>query len=803
MRPDTSKEAICLLYEASVKFRSADSIAGLYTSILGTLKESLRVDLTSLWILSKEERLVTCVGAEGHGKEQFDKTKVELGEGSLGQWMENRREHWISRDNDPENLTSKFSREWGAKVSFLSFVPLFARVELLGAILIAHRDLYREDKRVRNIDFLRKIGDSAGLAIEDLRNRERLAKRIRDLTTLSEVTTELSGSLDLEKVLQTLLYSIVGHFLVENIAILLPDEKKELLVPVESHDLPEDILTLDFSCQGQMANALCQMGGPIFRSGLGDFSIPLEEEQRLEKLKASLLVPMFVHDELLGVITLGDKLTKEPYDESEIEFLSTIAAHAGIAIKNAVLFQAEKKAGELSLLLEISKEVTATLDLDRILHAFVNLSSQVIDYDRAAVALYQRDNLIISAVSGQEKVNRKAQDISMLEGLLSWVGKGKNPVYVTSLEGEIQAENEDTKQRVAEYFEVSQKKSLLAIPLVDEEGTLGVASMESEAPNFMTESGLEVVEILSNQLTVAIRNAELYQQIPLKKVIQPIVEKKRAIFKMPRRKMTTIAVLVGFILAFSVLWKGELKVSCPVEIWPQLTYTVTAEVEGIIQQVLVREGQLVKQGQLLATLYDEDIHSRLNQVQVQLRTSQGNARSLFAANRINEYQIERNQINILEAEFSLLKTLQEKTQMVSPVYGTILTPRLEERIGEFLEKGDALCQVANLKQLRAEIQFPGKDIDFAEKDQKIKLLVSAYPEKTFWGKVQKVSSRAEINEEEKSFLVLGNVDNVDGMLRPGMTGQAKVYCGKRSLAYVLFRKPARLFRELVWRIFGF
>jgi len=803
MQKNTKKDTIYFLYEASLKFRSADSIAELYASIVSTLKDSLGVDLSSLWVLSKQEMVVTCVAAEGYAKEQFEKKKVELGQGLLGDWLESRREYWVNLANDPKNLTSKFSREWGVKISFLSFIPLFAREEFLGAVLIAHQDQYEEDKRARNKDFLKKIVDSAALAVEDLRNRERLGKRIRDLTTLSEVTTELSGSLDLEQVLNTLLLNILGHFLVENIAILLPDEKKELLRPVESHDLPEEILNIDFSCQGELINAMCQIGGPLFRSGLDDFSVSLEEIQRLEKLKASLLVPMFVQNELLGLITLGDKLTKEPYDENEIEFLSTIAGHAGIAVKNAMLFQAETKASELSLLLEISKEITGTLDLDRILQAFVNLSSQVIDYDRATVALYQKDSLRISAVSGQETVDRKAQDISTLKEVLSWIAKGKNPVYVTSLEGEIQAENEDTKRRVAEYFEVSQKKSLLAVPLVDDEGILGVASMESEAPNFLTESSLEVVEILSNQLTVAIRNAELYQQIPLKKVIQPIFEKKRAIFKMPRRRITTIAAFVALVLAFSLLWRSELKVSCPVEIWPEQTYTITAEVEGIIQGISAGEGDLVQPGQLLATLYNEEINSSLNEIQAQLQTRHGNARNLFAANQINQYQIERNQISKLEAELSLLKTLQEKTQIVSPISGTILTPRLEERIGEFLEKGDALCEVADLEQLRAEIQFPGKEIDFVKEDQKIRLLVSAFPENTFWGTVEKVSSRADLDQEKKSFLVLGKVDNVHGVLRPGMTGQVKVYCGKKSLAFVILRKPVNLFRELVWKVFGF
>jgi len=797
-----NKETTLLLYEASKRFRSVDSIPELLTCLMEILRKFLGTDLTSIWLLNKPQKVLTCVSAEGSGKEKLRKRKVKLGEGLLGKLVQSQRELWITDDDDPENLLSKFSREWGIKISFLGCAPLHAREELVGATFISHCTPYREDKPTKNMNFFRKLASSAALALEDLYNRERLAKRIRDLTTLSEVGVELTASLDLGKVLKTVVNNIMGHFIVEEVAILLLDEKKNHLVPAEYHGLPESVLDLDFHSEGELAKALNQVKAPILSYELDDLSLSLEEEKRLEGLKASVLLPIFVQEELLGLITLGEKLTHEPYDESEIEFLSTIANQAGIAIKNATLFQAEKKAKELSLLLEISKEITATLDLDRVLSAFVNLASQVIEYDRAAVGLIQKDSLRIIAISGQEKVKRKTPDISLLEKLLFWVSEGKRSIYVSSLGGEIQAENEETKERVKDYFDISQMKSFLVIPLMDEEGVLGAAVMESQAPSFLTESNLEVVEILSNQLTVAVRNVQLYQQIPLARLIHPIAAKKRTLFRIPRRKLSTIVAGAVLILIFLIFWRSELKITCPLEIWPQRTYTVTAEVGGIIQEVLVGEGEVVQLDQPLATLYNEHINSRLNEVEVWLKTSQGNARSLFAANRTSQYQMEKNQISKLEAELSLLKTLSEKTKIVSPISGTILTPRLKERIGEYLEKGDFFCQVADLNKMQTEIQFPSKDIHLAKENQKIKLLVSAFPEKTFWGTAEKVSPTANYLENRKTFLVMGKIENTDGLLRPGMTGHAKVYCGKRSLAYTIFRKPARLFRELAWRVLG-
>jgi GAF domain-containing protein len=800
MSPD--KDIPALLYQVAKKLRSARSLSELLGYLVGILRDSFATDVVSIWSFSKAQEIATCAAYQGPSKEHFEGKKVKLGDGVVGEFLKNQREVWVTPEDDPENLIPRFSKEHGLRVSFLSCMPLRGQDELLGAVIISHRSRYKQDQQTKNMSFFRKLSEDSAQALEDIANREQLAKRIRDLSTLSEIGTELSASLDLEKVLNAIVLNIMGHFIVEQVAILLLDDRHERLVPVQSRGLPDEVSNLDFSTEDELASLLIQAQRPVFLELVEDSGVSSEEQKRLEELGAALLLPIFYQEEFLGFFSVGKKVTEETYDEADLEFLSTVASQAGIAIKNAMLFEAERKANELSLLLEISKEITGTLDLDRVMHAFVNLSSQVIDYDRASVALFRGENLRLSAVSGQEKVDRKAQDMKALEDLLTRVVKQKRSIYVTSLEGEIQAENEETKARLKEYFEISQKKSFLAVPLLDEEGNLGAASMESEAPNFLTESSLEVIEILSNQLTVAVRNAELYQKVPLAKIIHPIAAKKRAILRIPRKKLSTIAAVTALVLALLFFWRGEVKVTCPVEIWPEKTYTITAEVDGIIEDILVKEGENVRPGQVLAKLHNDYISSQVNHVKAWLESSRGNARSFFAASKTSQYQIERNQIEKLEAELSLLEAEQEKTRIVSPASATILTPVLHERVGELLEKGDFFCELADLTQMRAEIQFPESDIHLANKGQKVKLLISAFPEKTFWGFADRVSSSANFENDRAYFLMLVEMQNDDGLLRPGMTGHAKVYCGGKSLGYVIFRKPGRLLRQLAWRLFG-
>ena len=69
--------------------------------------------------------------------------------------------------------------------------------------------------------------------------------------------------------------------------------------------------------------------------------------------------------------------------------------------------RSKSAAHDLALLLEISREITATLDLDRVLRSVVNLASHALSFDRGAVGLYEKGKCEIRAVAGQETADPK------------------------------------------------------------------------------------------------------------------------------------------------------------------------------------------------------------------------------------------------------------------------------------------------------------------------------------------------------------------------------------------------------------
>src|SRR5256886_5335469 len=128
-----------------------------------------------------------------------------------------------------------------------------------------------------------------------------------------------------------------------------------------------------------------------------------------------MATPMVVKGVTVGAIQVMNKVGDEGiFDGHDRELLEGLAASAAAALRKAQLVAAERRAKDLAVLLEISREITATLDLDRVLLSVVNLASRAVPFDQGAVGLLEKRGLEIRAIGGHETVDRKAEPVRPL-----------------------------------------------------------------------------------------------------------------------------------------------------------------------------------------------------------------------------------------------------------------------------------------------------------------------------------------------------------------------------------------------------
>jgi RND family efflux transporter MFP subunit len=428
----------------------------------------------------------------------------------------------------------------------------------------------------------------------------------------------------------------------------------------------------------------------------------------------------------------------------------------------------------------------------------VNQSANLVPYDRASIALVDRGKVDIGAVSGRIEVDKKSQEMRDLQNMLTWTAGVKKGMYVSELNEKILTEREEDQEKFKTYFEKTGYKSYVALPLKDEEGELGILCFESATPYFLDERHLEVISILAYQATVAVRNAQLYRQVPLVDLMKPIIQKKAQIMKMPKTRKIAWATGIAAALLLLILVPWNMKVVGDVTILPALRTPVVSEVEGIVQRVHFREGDRVDKGKEVAELKDHDYRlalesflSRRDVLFKEISRSESQGDSTTA-------RLKRIEIEQVNREISFSEDQLGRTKLRAPVEGVIITPRIEEKTGQLVRKGEEFCEVANVNKVRAQVAIDESDLSYLKTGQKIALKMNSYPTTKFYGTVKHLGSELTGNESRRYYILEAEIENPEEQLKSGMVGKAKVETGYRSIGYVLLHSPVRFLWKKIW-----
>ncbi len=326
-------------------------------------------------------------------------------------------------------------------------------------------------------------------------------------------------------------------------------------------------------------------------------------------------VPLRKDDTVLGVVEIVNKADGTAFNEEDLFFLASISEQAAVAIHNANLLEAERKVSALDALLKISQEITSTLDLDHVLSTVVHQASSVVPFERCVIGFFDRSKFILGAVSGEAEVP-KTREMSDLRTRLEWVASQAEPVSADQYEDGWHTTPEDAKAQVVPFLEAHEQNGFYGLPLRDDQGTLGAMALLSGDADFLTESNRETVGILANQTTVAIRNAQLYQQVPLANLLQPFSQRKKKLLSaMPRSRWAEYAQRAALIIGALILIPWPMRVGTDATVVSADRRVVSAIGGGVVQHVYVHEGDVVQPGQVLAQLDNSDDRVKLAQAE--------------------------------------------------------------------------------------------------------------------------------------------------------------------------------------------
>ncbi|MBN1565516.1 MAG: GAF domain-containing protein [Anaerolineae bacterium] len=390
-------------------------------------------------------------------------------------------------------------------------VPLLAADRVLGCMVVYSSATDRHFRR-NDLQLLTTIAAQVGIAVDNAQLYKQAQDRVVQLATLNNVSTILSGTLDVEQILDMVGSSAVAISGCQAVALYmwwnaahqaLTLTRRTGLSEHFADDAPRPLL-LDIDDLQRRRQPLLVSDSHIDQRVQTGLLKTMDREYK--RAWAEFLLRK--GDELAGIIVFYYNDPRD-FDKEEIELLRNFVNQAALAISNARLYTQTDEAlnrriDQLSALAEISRELASTLELEGLFQLVL---------DRAIEATQsQTGALWLRPASGEKAPSlvawRGFSPIEALNQITPLVGPIAQ-TYQTGYPTLIPDVHQDDRLSLPDVTTRAQ----LNVPIMRGETVLGVISLGSERAHGYGQEDMLFVRQLATQAQIAINNARLFSDI--------------------------------------------------------------------------------------------------------------------------------------------------------------------------------------------------------------------------------------------------------------------------------------------------
>jgi PAS domain S-box-containing protein len=389
-------------------------------------------------------------------------------------------------------------------------VPMLIGDRVLG--LISVQSPHTPDEYdTHHRDLLTTIASQAAIAIENARLFQEAQRRAQETAALAEVGREISVTLNLETVM-TRIASYASELLqAETSAVYLPETGGErwhaiAVLGADAEEIKSDPVPTGTGILGNIAvhkvgrivnNASQEPGARIIK---GTESTPFEH---------LLGVPVLSGDHVTGLMAVWRYGQGKEFSPSELEFLTSLARQAAIAIQNARLFdEAETRAEELGILNQLAQSLSSQLDVNQIVDTIYAGIARLIDAKNFYIGFYDANTneILFPQNVSESDLDREITRLPMGQGVTSYMIQTGESVLITS-------GTEKWMQERGIKTAGAPARSFLGVPLMRGSHRLGAMAVQSyDQDHAYDEHDLQLLTAFAAQVSVALENARLFQE---------------------------------------------------------------------------------------------------------------------------------------------------------------------------------------------------------------------------------------------------------------------------------------------------
>ncbi len=341
-----------------------------------------------------------------------------------------------------------------------------------------------------------------------------IQRHVQRITALRDINTAITSTLDLHSILGVLLEKI-DLFLPYATAttVRLFDEESRLLEPLASRNIDEQEWRAEPWRGGRgIQRVVFESKAPqTIRNVETDPRIRNLEFYRKHKLVSYLGVPLIVKDKVLGVLSLYTKEEHE-FTHEEIEFLSTLAGQAAIAIHNSRLYEeTERRRREAEELARMAQSLTETLDMTAVGERIVTSMRELFGVSASTLRLLQPDGSLRTLASSGEgfSLSFGGDVLPAGTGLAGVAVAEGRSIWSADILNEPRIRLTD---QMRDYQLRSGNRSMIAVPLRAHERIIGSLGFMDQTGRTYSSSEVALAQTFADQAALALENARLYEE---------------------------------------------------------------------------------------------------------------------------------------------------------------------------------------------------------------------------------------------------------------------------------------------------
>ncbi len=347
------------------------------------------------------------------------------------------------------------------------------------------------------------VATQIGQTLERLNLLASMKQRTHQLTRLALLGERLNRPLNEVEVASAVGQGVLDLTGADRAAVFLFEEGDTLRY-VWTHNLPDTYLETVLKNLEKLPGFLTKTQGLPFMIPDVERATNFPFLQKLARqfnYRAVGILPLVYEQQVIGAVSC---YFEQPHiwEEDEVQILYTFARQAAVALKNAHLFETERRRrAQLEALRQASLQLTSSLDLQRVLQSIVQHVASLSESDDVHIFLFEGETLHFGAGLWGGKLQDKPLAEPRPHGITYTVARtGKRIV--------IPAVNEHPL-----FHDWQWGGAIASFPLRSRASIVGVMNVAFDRPHTFTDEELHVLELLADQAAIAIQNARLVRSL--------------------------------------------------------------------------------------------------------------------------------------------------------------------------------------------------------------------------------------------------------------------------------------------------